>query len=72
MSFGVLLAVGPIKAEVYLKDCEVVSGELPAELDGMYMRNGSNPYYEPYASYHWFEGTAELGAEYAIPVVLWL
>eukprot|EP00879_Flechtneria_rotunda_P007143 GHRR01007496.1.p1 GENE.GHRR01007496.1~~GHRR01007496.1.p1 ORF type:complete len:469 (+),score=130.83 GHRR01007496.1:762-2168(+) len=22
----------------------------------MYMRNGSNPYYEPYASFHWFEG----------------
>eukprot|EP00878_Enallax_costatus_P010867 GHUV01011347.1.p2 GENE.GHUV01011347.1~~GHUV01011347.1.p2 ORF type:complete len:199 (+),score=59.97 GHUV01011347.1:2000-2596(+) len=47
---------GPVKTEVYLQNCEVVSGALPAELDGMYMRNGSNPYYEPYASYHWFEG----------------
>jgi carotenoid cleavage dioxygenase len=47
---------GPVKSEVYLKECEVVAGKLPAELDGMYLRNGSNPYYEPYASYHWFEG----------------
>eukprot|EP00879_Flechtneria_rotunda_P014999 GHRR01015673.1.p1 GENE.GHRR01015673.1~~GHRR01015673.1.p1 ORF type:complete len:253 (+),score=75.61 GHRR01015673.1:215-973(+) len=46
----------PIKTEIFKQECQVVSGELPAELDGMYMRNGSNPYYEPYASFHWFEG----------------
>jgi carotenoid cleavage dioxygenase len=44
---------GPIRQEVFKAQCEVVEGELPAELDGVYMRNGSNPFYDPYASYHW-------------------
>eukprot|EP00882_Tetradesmus_deserticola_P000837 GHRQ01000910.1.p1 GENE.GHRQ01000910.1~~GHRQ01000910.1.p1 ORF type:complete len:541 (+),score=256.87 GHRQ01000910.1:282-1904(+) len=47
---------GPVRREVFKEQCEVVEGELPAELDGVYIRNGSNPYYDPYASYHWFEG----------------
>jgi carotenoid cleavage dioxygenase-like enzyme len=38
-----------------LQDLPVVLGELPADLHGCYLRNGSNPYYDPYASYHWFE-----------------
>lgn len=44
---------GPVRREVFSAECEVVAGELPAELDGVYMRNGSNPFYDPYASYHW-------------------
>lgn len=42
------------QAEVFEHKCEVVAGELPAELDGVFMRNGSNPYYDPYAGYHWW------------------
>lgn len=41
------------QTEVYEAKCEVVAGELPADLDGVFMRNGSNPFYDPYAGYHW-------------------
>eukprot|EP00775_Hariotina_reticulata_P011168 gene11168-11318_t len=47
---------GPVSTQIFQQECEVVAGQLPQELDGIYMRNGSNPIYEPYASYHWFEG----------------
>ncbi len=46
---------GPVSREMF-SECVVVEGELPAELDGMYMRNGSNPFFDPVASTHWFEG----------------
>eukprot|EP00983_Pelagomonas_calceolata_P082300 1155882-Pelagomonas_calceolata.AAC.2 len=47
---------GPVETEV-LEHNLPVKGTLPAELNGAYMRNGSNPYYDPYCSYHWFEGS---------------
>lgn len=43
-----------MQAEVFEAKCEVVSGELPPELDGVFLRNGSNPFYDPYAGYHWY------------------
>ncbi len=38
----------------------VVVGKLPAELDGMYVRNGPNPQFPPIGPYHWFDGDAML------------
>ncbi|KAF5830496.1 carotenoid oxygenase [Dunaliella salina] len=52
---------GPVKTEV-LEHNLPVKGTLPAELNGAYMRNGSNPYYDPYCSYHWFEGSGMVHA----------
>ena len=48
----------PLTEEVTAFDLEVV-GELPAELDGRYLRNGPNPLgaVDP-ATYHWFTGDA--------------
>ncbi len=37
-----------------------VSGELPAGLRGMYVRNGPNPMFEPRGGYHMFDGDAML------------
>ena len=37
-----------------------VTGELPAGLFGMYIRNGPNPMFEPRGGYHMFDGDAML------------
>src|SRR5204862_7777844 len=41
--------------EVTLSDLEVV-GEIPDDLNGVYVRNGPNPQFEPQGRYHWFDG----------------
>lgn len=33
-----------------------VKGKLPQGLDGVFLRNGPNPYYDPLGRYHWFDG----------------
>jgi carotenoid cleavage dioxygenase-like enzyme len=33
-----------------------VIGELPRELNGIFVRNGSNPRFQPPGRYHWFDG----------------
>jgi carotenoid cleavage dioxygenase len=33
-----------------------VTGELPRDLDGVFLRNGPNPVYAPRGRYHWFDG----------------
>ncbi len=33
-----------------------VTGTIPAALDGVYLRNGSNPQFGPLGAYHWFDG----------------
>ena len=35
-----------------------VTGNLPAGLNGMYIRNGPNPMFEPRGGYHMFDGDA--------------
>lgn len=46
----------PMNAELTLNALEV-SGTIPAELDGRYVRIGPNPATEPnHAAYHWFTG----------------
>jgi carotenoid cleavage oxygenase len=49
---------GPVAEEVTVTDLPI-TGSLPAELDGRYLRNGPNPIaaVDP-AIYHWFLGTA--------------
>ncbi|KAL6763315.1 carotenoid cleavage dioxygenase [Haematococcus lacustris] len=43
-------------------DCEIaeaelpVEGILPPELQGLFMRNGPNPYFKPLGKLHWFDG----------------
>ncbi len=44
----------PIDTEI-TAECEVI-GDLPADLSGVYVRNGSNPKYPPPGRYHWFDG----------------
>src|SRR4029453_4786881 len=41
--------------EVTLDDLEVL-GEIPDHLNGVYVRNGPNPQFDPRGRYHWFDG----------------
>jgi carotenoid cleavage dioxygenase-like enzyme len=45
----------PTHEEVTITDLEVV-GEIPTDLNGVYVRNGPNPQFEPRGRYHWFDG----------------
>ena len=48
-------AFAPTQEELTLTDLEVV-GEIPEDLNGVYVRNGPNPQFEPNGRYHWFDG----------------
>ena len=49
-------AYAPVHEELTAHDLPV-TGTLPPELDGRYLRNGPNPFADPDpASYHWFTG----------------
>ncbi|KAL3580956.1 hypothetical protein D5086_018791 [Populus alba] len=41
-------------------NCTVVEGELPSCLNGVYIRNGSNPQHMPHGPLHFFEGDGML------------
>src|SRR6185436_4669595 len=45
----------PTRDELTLTDLDVV-GEIPDDLNGVYVRNGPNPQFEPSGRYHWFDG----------------
>ena len=49
-------AFAPVTEEVTLTDLEV-TGTIPADLDGRYVRNGPNPIDPDPATYHWFLGS---------------
>lgn len=49
----------PIHTEITAHDLPVI-GDLPADLDGMFIRTGSNPMFEPTGRYHWFDGDGML------------
>lgn len=50
----------PVKKEVTLTDLKV-TGEIPASLNGLYVRNGPNPLKAPNpATHHWFTGDGML------------
>jgi carotenoid cleavage dioxygenase-like enzyme len=45
----------PTQEEVTIPDLEVV-GAVPEDLNGVYVRNGPNPQFQPVGRYHWFDG----------------
>lgn len=47
--------LGPVAAEVTAVDLPI-TGTLPAQLDGRYLRNGPNPRSADPSTYHWFTG----------------
>ena len=49
----------PVREEVTADDLTVV-GNLPPEMDGMFVRNGPNPQFPPIKNYHVFEGDGML------------
>jgi carotenoid cleavage dioxygenase-like enzyme len=49
----------PVFAERVFDRMEVI-GEIPADLNGVYLRNGPNQRYRPNGRYHWFDGDAML------------
>lgn len=40
----------------------VVLGDLPKEIDGLFLRNGPNPRFSPLGTYHWFDGDGMMHA----------
>jgi carotenoid cleavage dioxygenase len=51
----------PVERELVADDL-VVLGQLPRELDGLFVRNGPNPQFPPAGRYHWFDGDGMLHA----------
>ncbi|MFN6564071.1 MAG: carotenoid oxygenase family protein [Nostoc sp. ChiSLP01] len=49
----------PIRKEITADKLSVI-GELPADLSGMFVRNGPNPQWPPIGEYHWFDGDGML------------
>lgn len=45
----------PVREEITIPDLTII-GELPPELNGMFVRNGPNPQFPPTGNYHWFDG----------------
>ena len=45
----------PVDTERTDTDLEVI-GQIPPDLDGVYLRNGPNPGHTPAGRYHWFDG----------------
>jgi carotenoid cleavage dioxygenase-like enzyme len=54
-------AYAPVAAEQVFENMTVI-GEIPADLNGVYLRNGPNQRYQPNGRYHWFDGDAMLHA----------
>ncbi len=51
----------PVHKETEHAKLKVV-GAIPAELDGLFVRNGPNPQFPPKGNYHWFDGDGMLHA----------
>lgn len=45
----------PVVDELTTDTLQVI-GRIPAELNGLYLRNGPNPQFPPKGQYHWFDG----------------
>lgn len=56
-------AFAPVDRERAFDDLEV-EGEIPADLNGVYVRNGPNRKYAAPGRYHWFDGDGMLHAVY--------
>ena len=49
----------PVQTESTADQLSVL-GEIPLELNGMFVRNGPNPQFPPFGAYHWFDGDGML------------
>lgn len=49
----------PIRREIDVPELEVV-GDVPADLTGIYLRNGPNQRHDPLGVHHWFDGDGML------------
>jgi carotenoid cleavage dioxygenase len=45
----------PVHEETQLEELQVI-GELPPDLNGIFIRVGPNPQFDPVGRYHWFDG----------------
>jgi carotenoid cleavage dioxygenase len=52
----------PVREETTADALEVIAGEVPRDLEGVYVRNGPNPRFDPAGRYHWFDGDGMLHA----------
>ncbi len=51
----------PVQEEITAGDLTVI-GEIPKDLNGIFLRNGPNPRFEPRGRYHWFDGDGMIHA----------
>lgn len=51
----------PWRSEDNFASLEII-GKIPADLNGVLLRNGPNPQFDPLGQYHWFEGDGMLHA----------
>lgn len=54
-------AFAPIGDEITADELRL-RGEIPKDLDGVYLRNGPNPWAQPRGRYHWFDGDGMIHA----------
>ena len=55
-------AFSPVDKEITAVDLDSV-GDIPPDIDGVYVRNGHNPIYQPRSGrYHWFDGDGMIHA----------
>jgi carotenoid cleavage dioxygenase len=55
-------AYAPVERERDWAELELLAGELPTNLTGLFARNSSNPRFRPPAPYHWFDGDGMIHA----------
>ncbi len=48
----------PLTEEVEIDELDVIEGEIPVDIDGIYLRNTENPVHQPLGRYHPFDGDA--------------
>ncbi len=48
----------PVHEEVSVDELEVIEGEVPRDIDGIYLRNTENPVHQPLGRHHPFDGDA--------------
>lgn len=52
----------PIREERSFEVLVPIEGDVPKDIDGVFLRNGPNPQYEPKGGYHWFDGDGMIHA----------
>ena len=46
----------PLHEEVNAEDLTVIAGQIPTDIDGVYLRNTQNPLFQALGRYHPFDG----------------